>query len=159
MGPSQCCMKSGMAIDMVGPGSGTVLGIKEKRGSGTTLDVVPYDGTARTGGTIVVGGTNSPIVTEIRVLLQPRPDIEVRIEKRFDKIEEVRTAAGVKIVTPDLEGAMAGAPVRVIGNRGPDEVAHEAEAELTDIEITIEEEGVVIKVDALGSLKAMVSAL
>ncbi|ELK51835.1 translation initiation factor IF-2, partial [Haloferax sp. BAB-2207] len=147
MGLSQRYMKDEMAIDVAGPGSGTVLEVKEERGFGATLDVVLYDGTIRAGDTVVVGGANDPIVTEVRALLQPRPNAEIRTEKRFDKVEEVRAAAGVKIAAPDLEDAMAGAPVRVVGDRDLDEVVREVEAELADIEVTTEEEGVVVKAD------------
>ncbi|WP_049920654.1 translation initiation factor IF-2 [Haloferax sulfurifontis] len=159
MGLSQRYMKDEMAIDVAGPGSGTVLEVKEERGFGATLDVVLYDGTIRAGDTIVVGGANDPIVTEVRALLQPRPNAEIRTEKRFDKVDEVRAAAGVKIAAPDLEDAMAGAPVRVVGDRDLDEVVREVEAELADIEVTTEEEGVVVKADTLGSLEAMANAL
>ncbi|MFK5603839.1 translation initiation factor IF-2 [Haloferax volcanii] len=159
MGLSQRYMKDEMAIDVAGPGSGTVLEVKEERGFGATLDVVLYDGTIRAGDTVVVGGANDPIVTEVRALLQPRPNAEIRTEKRFDKVEEVRAAAGVKIAAPDLEDAMAGAPVRVVGDRDLDEVVREVEAELADIEVTTEEEGVVVKADTLGSLEAMANAL
>ncbi|MFC6725102.1 translation initiation factor IF-2, partial [Halobium palmae] len=112
MGLSQRYMKEEMEIDVDGPGKGTVLEVKEEKGFGATLDVVLYDGTVREGDTVVVGGTNDPIVTEVRALLQPRPNAEIRTEKRFDKVDSVGAAAGVKIAAPDLDEAMAGAPVR-----------------------------------------------
>ncbi|MFC7202718.1 translation initiation factor IF-2 [Haloferax namakaokahaiae] len=159
MGLSQRYMKDEMAIDVAGPGAGTVLEVKEERGFGATLDVVLYDGTIRKGDTIVVGGANEPIVTEVRALLQPRPNAEIRTEKRFNKVDEVAAAAGVKIAAPDLENAMAGAPVRVVRDRDIDDVIAEVQAELADIEVTTEEEGVVVKADTLGSLEAMANAL
>ena len=159
MGLSQRYMKDQMAIDVDGPGAGTVLEVKEEKGFGTTLDVVMYDGTVREGDEIVVGGMQAPIVTEVRALLQPKPLAEIRTEKRFDRVDSVAAAAGVKIAAPDLADAMAGAPVRVVRNRPRETVIADVESELAEIEVDTEEEGVVVKADTLGSLEAMANAL
>jgi translation initiation factor 5B len=159
MGLSQRYMKEEMAIDVTGPGAGTVLEVKEERGFGTTLDVVLYDGSIRTDDAIVVGGLDEPIVTDVRALLQPRPLAEIRTEKQFEKVEEVGAAAGVKIAAPDLDDAIAGAPVRVVRDRPVAEVVEEVQAELADIEVGTAEEGVVVKADTLGSLEAIADAL
>ncbi len=159
MGLSQRFMKSEMEIDVEGPGEGTVLEVKEERGFGATLDVVVYDGIIREGDTIVVGGVDEPIITEIRALLQPRPNAEIRVEKRFERVESVTAAAGVKIAAPDLDDAMAGAPVRVVRDRPLDEVVDDVKAQLAEIEVDTAEEGVVVKADTLGSLEAMANGL
>jgi translation initiation factor 5B len=159
MGLSQRYLKEEMSIDVGGPGVGTVLEVTEERGFGTTLDLVLYDGTVRADDTIVVGGTGEPIVTEVRALLQPRPLAEIRTEKQFEQVEEVRAAAGLKIAAPDLDDAMAGAPVRVVRDRPLEDVIEEVRAELADIEVTTEEDGVVVKADTLGSLEAIAAAL
>jgi translation initiation factor 5B len=159
MGLSQRYLKEEMSIDVGGPGVGTVLEVKEERGFGTTLDIVLYDGTVRADDTIVVGGKNDPIVTEVRALLQPRPLAEIRTEKQFEQVEEVGAAAGVKIAAPDLDDAMAGAPVRVVRDRPLEDVIAEVQAELAEIDVVTEEDGVVVKADTLGSLEAIASAL
>ncbi|RJX48071.1 translation initiation factor IF-2 [Halonotius pteroides] len=159
MGLSQRFMKAEMEIDVAGPGEGTVLEVKDQQGFGATLDVVVYDGTINEGDQIVVGGVNDPIVTEIRALLQPQPNAEIRVENRFERVDAVAAAAGVKIAAPDLDEAMAGAPVRVVRDRDVDDVIAEVEAELAEIEVDTEEEGVVVKADTLGSLEAMANAL
>ncbi len=159
MGLSQRYMKEEMEIDVSGPGVGTVLEVKEEKGFGTTIDTVLYDGTVRADDTIVVGGMNEPIVTDVRALLQPRPLAEIRTESRFEKVDEVSAAAGIKIAAPDLADAMAGAPVRVVRDRDLEDVIMEVEAELADIAVDTDEEGVVVKADTLGSLEAMADAL
>ncbi|QCC46637.1 translation initiation factor IF-2 [Halobellus limi] len=159
MGLSQRYMKEQMAVDVSGPGAGTVLEVKDERGFGATVDVVLYDGSVRADDEIVVGGIDGPIVTEVRALLQPRPNAEIRVEKRFDKVEEVRAAAGIKIAAPELDDAMAGAPIRVVRDRDLDDVIEEVESELAEIQVSTEEEGVVVKADTLGSLEAMANAL
>ena len=159
MGLSQRYMREQMSVDPTGPGAGTVLEVKDERGFGATLDVVLYDGVVREGDRIVVGGTTEPIVTEVRALLQPRPLAEIRTEKRFERVESVGAAAGVKIAAPDLDDALAGAPVRAVRDRDPGEVIAAVEAELARIQVETADEGVVVKADTLGSLEAIASAL
>ncbi len=159
MGLSQRFMRDEMAIDVDGPGEGTVLEVKDERGFGATVDAVIYDGVLRNGDRIVVGGTDEPIVTEVRALLRPRPLAEIRTEKKFEKVAEVGAAAGVKVAAPDLDDAMAGAPVRVVRDRSVEAVIEEVKAELAEIEVETAEDGVVVKADTLGSLEAMANAL
>jgi translation initiation factor 5B len=159
MGLSQRYMKEEMEIDVAGPGVGTVLEVKEEKGFGKTIDLVLYDGTLRASDTIVVGGTNEPIVTDVRALLQPRPLEEIRTESRFEKVDEVSAATGIKVAAPDLGDAIAGAPVRVIRDRDRADVVAEVEDELASIAVDTEEAGVVVKADTLGSLEAMADAL
>ncbi|MFB6233816.1 MAG: translation initiation factor IF-2 [Halopenitus sp.] len=159
MGLSQRFMKEEMEIDVTGPGEGTVLEVKEERGFGATVDAVVYDGKIETGDQIVVGGQADPIVTEIRALLQPKPLSEIRTQKEFEKVEAASAASGVKVAAPELESAMAGAPIRVVRDRSVDEVVEEVKAELAEIEVETEEDGVVVKADTLGSLEAMANAL
>ena len=135
MGLSQRYMKEAMEIDVSGPGVGTVLEVKEEKGFGTTLDVVLYDGTVKEDDTIVVGAADGTIVTDVRALLKPRPLSEIRTESRFENVEELKAAAGIKIAAPDLDDAMSGAPVRVVRDREIDGVIEEVQAELADIAV------------------------
>ena len=159
MGLSQRYMKEEMEIDAAGPGVGTVLEVKDTQGFGTTLDAIIYDGTIRNDDTIVVGGLQGPIVTDVRALLRPRPLEEIRTEQQFEQVDEVAAADGVKIAAPELDDAIAGAPIRVLRNRDRAEVIAEVEEELSEIEVTTQEEGVVVKADTLGSLEALSSTL
>jgi len=159
MGLSQRFMKNEMEIDVEGPGEGTVLEVKDERGFGATIDAVVYDGVIREGDTVVVAGQDEPVVTEVRALLRPRELAEIRTEKQFERVDAVAAAAGTKIAAPDLDDAMAGAPVRVVRDREPDDVIAEVEAELAEIEVETAEDGVVVKADTLGSLEAMANAL
>ena len=159
MGLSQRYLRDEMAIDATGPGVGTVLEVKETRGFGTTIDTVIYDGTVRTDDQIVVGGLPEPIVTTVRALLQPKPLSEIRSEGEFEQVESVAAARGVKIAAPDLDDAMAGAPIRVVRDRDLAEVLAEVEAEIAEIQVSTAEEGVSIKADTLGSLEALASTL
>jgi translation initiation factor 5B len=159
MGLSQRYMKAEMEIDVDGPAAGTVLEVKDTRGFGTTIDAVIYDGTIAADDRIVVGGVNDPIVTEVRALLQPRPLSEIRADEAFEQVESVVAAQGVKIAAPDLDGAMAGAPIRVVRDRDLDTVVGEVQAELAEIEVETEDDGLTVKADTLGSLEALASTL
>ena len=159
MGLSQRYMKDEMAIDVNGPAAGTVLEVTDTQGFGTTVDAVIYDGTIREDDTVVIGGLAGPIVTEVRALLQPKPLSEIRSDDEFENVGEVVAAEGVKIAAPDLDDAMAGAPVRVVRDREVSEVVAAVKAELADIQVSTEEEGVTVKADTLGSLEALASTL
>jgi translation initiation factor 5B len=159
MGLSQRYLKEEMAIDVGGPAAGTVLEVKEARGFGTTVDAVVYDGTIHEDDTVVIGGTSGPIVTEVRALLKPKPLAEIRTEQEFERVEAVAAADGVKIAAPDLDDAMAGAPIRVVRDQAESEVITAVESELADIAVSTADEGVVIKADTLGSLEALSGTL
>jgi len=159
MGLAQRYMKDEMAIDTEGPAAGTVLEVTETRGFGTTVDAVVYDGRIRQDDRIVVGGLHEPIVTEVRALLEPKPLSEIRTEKEFEQVESVVAADGVKIAAPDLNDAMAGAPIRVVGDRDVEAVVAEVEAELAEHAVSTAEEGLVVKADTLGSLEALAHTL
>jgi translation initiation factor 5B len=159
MGLSQRYMKEAMEIDVTGPGAGTVLEVTDEKGFGTTLDVVLYDGTIREDDQIVVGGFDEPIVTTVRALLSPKPLAEIRTGSGFEQVDAVSAAAGTKIAAPDIGTAMAGAPVRVVGDRPVEGVVAEVQAELAELAVSTDDEGVVVKADTLGSLEAMADAL
>ncbi|WP_436911351.1 translation initiation factor IF-2 [Halosimplex marinum] len=159
MGLSQRYMKEEMAVDVGGPAAGTVLEVTDTQGFGTTVDAIIYDGTISADDEIVVGGVEGPIVTEVRALLRPRPLEEIRTEGQFQQVDSVKAADGIKIAAPDLDDAMAGAPIRVVGDRDVDEVIEEVRAELADIAVQTADEGVVVKADTLGSLEALASTL
>ena len=159
MGLSQRYMRDEMAVDAGGPAAGTVLEVTDTQGFGTTVDAIVYDGTIREDDRIVVGGVEEPIVTDVRALLRPRPLSEIRTEREFETVPEVAAADGIKVAAPDLDDAMAGAPVRAVRDRPVEDVVAEVQAELAGIEVTTEEEGVVVKADTLGSLEALASTL
>jgi translation initiation factor 5B len=144
-----------------GPAKGTVLEVKEEPGLGLTLNTIVYDGILRKDDLIVVGGKEKPIVTRIRAILVPKPLDEIRDPRdRFSSVASVSAAAGVKVVAPGLEGALAGAPLYAVGEgeKAEDYVRLVSE-EIERIRIATDVEGVVLKADTLGSLEAIAENL
>ena len=144
-----------------GPAKGTVLEVREEPGLGTTINAIIYDGILRKGDLIVVGGKEKPIVTRIRAVLLPKPLDEIRDPRdRFISAEEVSAAAGVKIAAPELENALAGAPLYAVPSEEKlDEIVNLVSEEIEKIRIKTDIEGVILKTDALGSLEAIAESL
>jgi len=137
-----------------GAAEGTILEVKEEKGLGTTLDAIIYKGTLGKGDTIVFGTPTKPGTTKVKALLKPRPMDEIRDpQDRFDSVKSVTAAAGVKIVAADVEGAVAGAPVRVA--KGNVKALVEEIAKESQPHVEVQEEGILLKADAIGSLEGL----
>jgi len=137
-----------------GPAEGTILEVKEEKGLGLTIDAIVYRGALSLGDTLVLGSAGKPIVTKVKALLKPKPLDEIRDpQDRFDSVDKVTAAAGVKIAASGLEGALAGAPLREV--KGNLKAVVEAVAAETLPKIETSETGILVKADALGSLEAI----
>jgi translation initiation factor 5B len=158
MGLAQKFLEKDLEYRAVGPGTGTVLEVKEETGLGTTLDVILYDGEFNVGDTVVVGSLGEPIVTKIRALLKPRPLSEMRSEEKFKQVKKVIAASGIKIAASNLEGALAGSLIRV-ASEDINEIAAQIKSEIDAVRIETQSSGILIKADTIGSLEALVNEL
>ncbi|CAD7080813.1 unnamed protein product [Hermetia illucens] len=140
----------------------TVLEVKAIPGLGTTIDAILINGKLREGETIIVAGTDGPIVTQIRSLLMPQPLKELRVKNAYIEYKEVKAAQGVKIAAKDLEKAIAGINLLVAHKPDEvdicrDEVARELKHALSHIKLN--ERGVYVQASTLGSLEALLDFL
>jgi len=159
-GLTQQYMKKRLTVSL-GPAKGTILEIREDVGLGVNVNAIIYDGVLHKNDLIVLGGKEKPIVTKVRAILVPKPLDEIRDPReKFSELEEVYAAAGVKIVAPGLEDAIAGGPIYGASGEGEvEELLRRVEMEIRSIRILTDKVGVVLKSDTLGSLEALVNEL
>jgi translation initiation factor 5B len=138
-----------------------VLEIKEEPGLGLTLNTIIYDGTLKKDDMIVVGGKDKPVITRIRAILVPKPLDEIRDPRdKFSSVQFASAAAGIKIVAPNVEGALAGAPLYAVpAGKNPSTYTKLITEEIGKIRISTDVEGLVLKTDTLGSLEAIADIL
>jgi len=140
----------------------TVLEVKVVEGLGTTIDVILSNGVLHEGDRIVVCGLNGAISTNIRALLTPQPMKEMRVKSQYVHHKEIKAAMGVKIAANDLEGAIAGSRLLVVG---PDDDEEDLEEEIMgDLEnllgrVSTSGVGVAVQASTLGSLEALLEFL
>ncbi|KAL3478769.1 hypothetical protein BJX99DRAFT_99930 [Aspergillus californicus] len=140
----------------------TVLEVKVIEGLGTTIDVILSNGVIREGDRVVMCGLNGPICTNIRALLTPAPLKELRLKSQYVHNKEVKAALGVKIAANDLEQAIAGSRLMVVG---PDDDEEDLEEEvMSDLEnllskVSKDQRGVSVQASTLGSLEALLEFL
>jgi len=144
-----------------GPARGTVIEVKEEPGLGITVNAIIYDGVLQKGDTIVLGGKDKPISTKVRAVLLPKPLDEIRDPRdKFSSVKSVSAASGVKIAAPDLENAIAGAPLYVVPpEEDIDKYVELVSEEVEKLRVVTDVEGVTLKTDALGSLEAIAEIL
>lgn len=142
-----------------GVGKGTVLEVSQEQGMGTTIDVIHYDGKIEKDHKLVYGTSNGVKTTDIRALLQPRPLQEIRVDKQYDRTEEVEPASGIKISGKNIEGVISGAPIRTVPEENIEEAEQQVEEEIESAEFNTQREGIVVKADSLGSLEALMREL
>jgi translation initiation factor 5B len=140
----------------------TVLEVKIIEGLGTTIDVILSNGILREGDRIVLCGLNGPIATNIRALLTPAPLKELRLKSQYVHNKEAKASLGVKIAANDLEHAIAGSRLLVVG---PDDDEEDLEEEvMSDLEnllnkVSKDHRGVSVQASTLGSLEALLEFL
>jgi len=140
----------------------TVLEVKVIEGLGTTIDVVLSNGVLREGDRIVLCGLNGAIATNIRALLTPAPLKELRLKSQYVHNSECKASLGVKIAANDLEHAIAGSRLLVVGPQDDEEDLEEEV--MSDIENLLQRvsktgRGVSVQASTLGSLEALLEFL
>ncbi|HLD15874.1 MAG TPA: translation initiation factor IF-2 [Candidatus Nanoarchaeia archaeon] len=150
-GLAQKYLENSLKINVEGEGKGVILEVKDEKGFGTTTDVILYDGTLKTGDTIVLGTLEEPLVTKVRGLFEFEG-------AKLKTTKEVVASTGVRILAPDLKEAVGGMPLRV-ANKELEKIKEEVKKEVKEVAFETEKEGFVIKADTLGSLEALIFLL
>ncbi|MEX0568121.1 MAG: translation initiation factor IF-2 [Candidatus Njordarchaeota archaeon] len=141
---------------------GNVLEVRKVPGAGTVIDVILVDGKLSEGDWIVVGAANDIIVTKIRSLFVPKPLDEIRDPRdRFDVVNEIKAAAGVRIVAPNLDDVLAGSPFYGISenvsnfNELVEKYKREILEDISTVIFETDQVGIVLFADTLGTLEAI----
>ncbi|KAK9446739.1 P-loop containing nucleoside triphosphate hydrolase protein [Limtongia smithiae] len=140
----------------------TVLEVKVIEGLGTTIDVVLSNGVLHEGDRIVLCGMNGPIATNVRALLTPQPLREMRIKSAYVHHKEVKAALGVKIAANDLDKAIAGSRLLLVGPDDDEEdLMDDVMSDFTNLQSSLDKsgKGVCVQASTLGSLEALLDFL
>jgi translation initiation factor 5B len=140
---------------------GIVLEVKDEVGLGVTANIILIDGMLKKGDTIVLAKRDSVITTKAKALLLPKPLDEMRDPRdKFRPVNEVIAAAGIKIVSPDLDGVLPGSPVYATTNETEiEDLKKMIESEMKSVFIKTDTKGVILKCDTIGSLEALTDML
>jgi translation initiation factor 5B len=159
VGLAQKFLEGRLETDEEQPGEGTVLEVKQDQGLGMVLDVILYAGSIRKEDTILVGTKNAPLETRIKALLKPAPLDEMRDSRKpFKPVDQVIAASGLKLLVPNAEGVVAGAPLRVLSEDNEEEAYAAVEA-ASKPQVELHETGVSVKADTIGGLEALATLL
>jgi translation initiation factor 5B len=135
---------------------GMILEVKDMTGLGTTIDAIIYDGCISKNDLLVIGG-QMPMITKIKALFSPEAMRDIRTEKKFNSVESVNAACGVRIAAPGLDNVVAGSPLRTTKTMDDAKLLlEELEKEKEEVEISVEGEGLLLKADNVGSIEALV---
>src|SRR5919109_1342225 len=101
---------------------GIVLEINEEVGLGPSANIILLDGTLKHGDSIVIGKREGAIITKVKSILLPKPLDEMRDPRdKFKPVDQVISAAGLKITSPDLDGVLAGSPLYALQKKKEEE--------------------------------------
>jgi translation initiation factor 5B len=140
---------------------GIVLEVNDELGLGPSANIILVDGNLKKGDKIVLSKKSEAIVTKIKSLLLPKPLDEMRDPRdKFVPVDEVVSAAGLKITSPDLEDVLPGSPIYVL-KRAEDEIRLKSivETEMTSAVINTDAMGIILRCDTIGSLEAITDLL
>ncbi len=140
---------------------GIILEIKDEIGLGQTANIILIDGVIKKENSIVVAKRDSVITIKPRALLLPKPLDEMRDPRdKFKPVLQANAAAGLKIVSPDLEGVLPGSTLYVASDKSEiEKFTKLIESEMKSMFIDTETDGVILKCDTIGSLEAIIEML
>ena len=150
-GLAQKFLETTLKTNAESPGQGTILEVNNEKGIGKTINAIIYDGNIKVNDQIVIGSLTEPIVTKIKAIQIPEG-------KTLKNIKEAYAAIGVKILAPSLENVIPGMPIKV-ANANLEEIKSEIQKEVQETTLEIDESGIVIKANSLGSLEALIHLL
>ncbi len=144
-----------------GRAKGIVLELQEEVGMGETANIILTDGALHVGDKIVIVKRDGAMQSKVKALFMPKPLDEMRDPRdKFTAVTEVYAAAGVKLVSPDLEGVVAGTAVMTFENEAEfAALKADLEKDLSTLRRKSDNVGVVVKAGSIGGLEALLKML
>jgi translation initiation factor 5B len=145
----------------MGGARGIVLEINEEVGLGPSANVILLDGIIKHGDVVVVAKRDGAVITKIKALLVPKPLDEMRDPRdKFKPVDQVISAAGLKITSTDLDGVLAGSPLYVLERKQNEDILRQmVESEIKSAIINTDSNGVILRCDTIGSIEAIMDLL
>jgi translation initiation factor 5B len=140
---------------------GIVLEINEEVGLGPSANIILLDGIIKHGDVVVVAKRDGAVITKIKALLVPKPLDEMRDPRdKFKPVDQVISAAGLKITSTDLDGVLAGSPLYVLERKQDEDILRQmVESEIKSAIINTDSNGVILRCDTIGSIEAIMDLL
>jgi translation initiation factor 5B len=140
---------------------GIVLEINEEVGLGPSANVILLDGVLKHGDSIVIAKREGAIITKIKSILLPKPLDEMRDPRdKFRPVEQVVSAAGLKITSPDLNGVLAGSPLYALEKKSDENTLKQMiESEVKSAILSTDSNGIILRSDTIGSIEAITDLL
>jgi translation initiation factor 5B len=140
---------------------GIVLEINEEVGLGPSANVILLDGVLKHGDSIVIAKREGAIITKIKSILLPKPLDEMRDPRdKFRPVEQVVSAAGLKITSPDLNGVLAGSPLYALEKKNDENTLKQMiESEVKSAILSTDSNGIILRSDTIGSIEAITDLL
>jgi translation initiation factor 5B len=150
-----------VAIDETGRARGIILELQEEVGIGDTANVILTEGKLSVGDRVVIVKRDGAVESRVKALFMPKPLDEMRDPRdKFTPVQEVYSAAGVKLVTPDLQGAIPGTSIISFKTEAEFEaIKIEAEKDLETLVHKNDIDGVIVKAGNIGGLEALLRML
>ena len=152
-GMSQKYLKSRLGLG--NEAKGVILEIKKEK-TMSYIEAILYDGIITNKDELAIGTfSGEPILGKIRILEEVLP-----VSSKFKTVEEATAATGLRIQLKDSENSsevLPGMPFQVFKNNKK-EILKEFKKLITE-QIQVDDEGIIIKADSLGSLEALLVLL
>ncbi len=150
-GLAQRFLEADLEYNPDSPAEGTVLEIKEEKGLGLCMDTIIHMGKIKVNDTIVIGTLKKPVVTKVK-------GIFIQEKVQLKNLKEAEAAIGIKISAHSIEDVIPGMPLKVV-DKDIEEVKKEIEEQVEEITFELDEDGIIIKADSIGSLEGLINLL
>ncbi len=142
-------------------GRGIILELQEEVGVGETANVILTEGKISVGDNIILVKRDGAMKSKVKALFMPKPLDEMRDPRdKFTPVQRVFAAAGVKLISTDLEGVIPGTPVITFVS-DPEFISlrKEVEKDLMNVVVKTDRMGVIVKAGSIGGLEALMQML